>query len=98
MKQLDEPLRHALSLLAQQCNGASTRDNLGFNRNDAQLGRLLAGIPESQWSDDDRQWAYWTLRKYRGQLEQMGIDWEKLPRPQRKVVAEKASLTTLEKW
>lgn len=98
MKQADEPLRQALQSLSQQCNGASTRDSLGFNRNDAQLGRYLAGIPESRWGEDDKRWAYWTLRKYRGQLERVGVEWSKLPRPRVEMKSEKANLDNLEKW
>lgn len=98
MKQKDEPYRYALSQLAHACDGAISKDGAGFNRNDAQVGRRLASLPESSWHKDDFLWAYYACRRYAKQLGRYGISLKDLPRPRQESTNERVDLLASDKW
>ena len=73
----------AVRALRSVCDGAHARDDVGFNQADASLGHRLASIPEDQWSPRQRWALYRTLAKYRGQLERLGVPYDRLEVPAR---------------
>lgn len=60
-------VHEALKLLAGQCDGASSRDNVGFNGYDANNGRWLASLPDLTPSQVLN--AAKMLQKYHNQIE-----------------------------
>lgn len=72
-------LYDAVGFLAGRCDGASSRDDVGFNGYDAGYGHRLADMPESDWGGRDRYNAWKMLRKYAGQLLSGGIDYNQIP-------------------
>ena len=73
----------AVRALRSVCDGAHDRDDVGFNQADARLGHRLGSIPEDQWSPRQRWALYRTLAKYRGQLERLGVPYDRLEVPAR---------------
>jgi len=73
-------LKEAIRLLAAQCDFARRRDAVGFNRIDAEFGHRLAGL--SEWTPKQALAAWKLCQKYRRQLALLGIDAEKLPKPE----------------
>ena len=87
------PLGAAVRALRSVCDGAHARDDMGFNQADAPLGHRLANIPEEQWTGRQRWALYRTMAKYRGQLERLGVAYDRLdvpPRPAREDVPERS--------
>lgn len=83
----------AVRALRSVCDGAHARDDVGFNQADAPLGHRLASIPEDQWSPRQRWSLYRTLAKYRGQLDRLGVPYDRLdvpPRPAREDVPDRS--------
>ncbi len=74
-------LHQAVSVIAARCDGARDLDGQGFMKNDAGFGKMVAGIPPDLWDDDTATTVHAMLRKYRGQLDECGIDWDDLPVP-----------------
>lgn len=72
-------LYSAICYMAGRCNGASTKDNVGFNGYDAGYGKRLSYMPESEWTEKDKYNAWKMLKKYRGQLLAGGIDYSQIP-------------------
>ena len=72
-------LEKAIKLLVEQCDGARSQDNVGFNKLDAAFGHYLAKLPYSQWTDAQKKVAYNMLKKYAVQLKGLGIDFIELP-------------------
>jgi exodeoxyribonuclease V alpha subunit len=87
-------LEQAILVLADDCDGAVSEDGIGFNKYDSDLGHELAyiiqirennGSPLGRLFFDEYEEAYYMLRKYRGQLMDNGIDYERItPKPIRK--------------
>ena len=48
-------LEKAIKLLVEQCDGARSQDNVGFNKLDAAFGHYLAKLPYSQWTDAQKK-------------------------------------------
>lgn len=55
-------------MLASVCDGASKKDDAGFNGADTGFGRWLATVPDIQWKPKHVVAARHMLQKYRGQL------------------------------
>jgi hypothetical protein len=75
------------------CDGAHARDDVGFNQADAPMGHKLANIPEEQWTPRQRWALYRILAKYRGQLDRLGVPYDRLavpPRPAREDVPDRS--------
>lgn len=71
-------LRHLAGLDA---DGASVRNNEGFNGGDTRWGNVMAREPEAKWSPKARFLIWQMLAKYRGQLIRGGLDYDSIPRP-----------------
>lgn len=63
--------------------------DIGFYKMDAPFGHKLAIIPEASWTLRQRRAAWAMLRKYRGQLSDLGIDYSAIPEPPQLDPAEK---------
>ena len=74
-----EILGQAVRAIAAQCDGAHTDDGVGFNASDTTFGRSVAVLPESEWDQDVAAAVYTLLRKYKGQLGSVGIDFDSIP-------------------
>lgn len=74
-----ERLRAAVAALAQVCDGAKKRDDVGFSASDTSYGRAIAGTPADQWTRQDCIAVSALLGHYRGQLTAYGVDWAGLP-------------------
>jgi hypothetical protein len=74
-------IHDAVARLAQVCDFAETLDGQGFNATDTWLGHVLAAMPADAWGEDEALAAWDMLRKYRGQLDGLGISYDELPRP-----------------
>ena len=70
---------NAIQNLLGVCDGASTQDGAGFNGWDARFVRDVMNQPVTSWSPKLVEALRKMLKKYRGQLETMGIDWAKIP-------------------
>lgn len=63
-------------------DGATVRNDVGFNKLDTGFGRSMATIPMDRWSYRQANAVYQMLRKYRRQLEQhWSIDYDSLVQP-----------------
>lgn len=58
-----EDLKHAIEILANQCDGAQSRDTIGFNGGDSPFGKWLAC--QTIWREKWAIKAYQMLQKYR---------------------------------
>jgi SNF2 family DNA or RNA helicase len=73
-----EQIIQAIDSLLTVCDGASTRDNQGFNGYDASFMR---DIRYKEWSPKTARAAWRSLRKYRTQLSNHGIDYDSILEP-----------------
>ena len=76
----------AARILAGRCDFARTLDGAGFNRFDADFGHTLAHEPEEDWTPRMARGAWKMLRKYRGQLEGAGVDFDEIPESTRQAL------------
>ena len=68
-------LKSALTFLANQCDGAKRKDGAGFNKLDASYGRELAILAAMDaLTPAQERAAFKMIQKYRGQLEEAGIE------------------------
>lgn len=75
-------LHTAARLLAQMDLDQATIENgVGYSKSDGSFGHLLASTPPEAWSPDVVRGAYVMLRKYRGQLSGLGVDFDAIPSP-----------------
>jgi len=74
-------LKQAVDALAAVCDGASSRDKVGYNGTDTKYGHLLAFLDLEDWPPESLHRAWQMLRKYRDQLAGLGIDYFALPEP-----------------
>lgn len=72
-------LKAACGAIAGVCNGAITRDDVGFNKADTSFGRFIATVPAERWDAEQCAVVRDLLRKYKGQLAAAGIEWAALP-------------------
>lgn len=72
-------LQEAIQALSSLCDGASTHDGQGFNKFDAAFGHSLA--EHNRWTYKQARAAHVLLRKYKGQLATVGIDYDQIPTP-----------------
>lgn len=63
----------ALAYLASVCDGATTRDGIGFGYEE-QDGHQLLAYGAQNWSAQHRKRAAWIVRYYRRQLSAAGFD------------------------
>jgi SWI/SNF-related matrix-associated actin-dependent regulator 1 of chromatin subfamily A len=68
-----EQLRAGLLLLAGMCDGAVARDDIGFNKVDTRVGKVLASMQAASWSDGQAGLAAILCNRYRRQLEVAGL-------------------------
>lgn len=69
-------IQQAVRYLANQCDGAISEDNRGFNKMDTGFGKSLA--KQEKWTKRQAQAALKMLEKYQGQLQAGGFDIERL--------------------
>lgn len=69
----------ALRRLSLVCDRANSLDGRGFNRYDTDFGKALA--EQEYLTNRQAIAAHRMLRKYRTQLNKLGIDWESIPNP-----------------
>lgn len=67
-------IEYAMRSLAGVCDGALTRDGIGFNGTDTKFGKRMADIPSGEWSEEMLITSAMVLRKYTNQLSSYGID------------------------
>lgn len=67
-----ELIQQAVKYLASVCDGACTRDGQGFNGVDSNFGKSLA--TQETWTVRQTEAAIKMLKKYKGQLQNAGID------------------------
>lgn len=64
-----------ITAVASRCDGAVTKDNVGFNGQDTKFGRRVASVPFEEWTDDVKQEAARIALTYKAQIESYtGID------------------------
>lgn len=68
-----DPDEAALGYLAMMCDGATSKDDVGFGMSDAVAGHLLAARI-GQWDDTDRLAARYIAYQHRRQLEEVGLE------------------------
>lgn len=78
----DPLLVSAIQAIAARCDGAHDQDGRGFNGTDTVFGKSLAAIPAEAWSQENAREAWEILRKYRHQLELVGINYDDIPVPE----------------
>lgn len=74
-------IQQAVRAIAMQCDGASKRDDIGFNGRDTKFGKSLAAIPHDDWSLKQLECAHIMLATYKGQLSRLGIEYAALRGP-----------------
>lgn len=74
-------LENAVRALAAVCDGAYSRDDMGFNGTDAKFGKRIAELPPDAWTPAMRREAWEMLAKYRHQLANAGIVYDAIPEP-----------------
>ena len=74
-------IKRAIDFLASRCDYAQSRDGVGFNGTDTKFGHVLADTDLDKWSPKMTFIAYKILRKYKNQLLEGGIDFDKIPEP-----------------
>lgn len=77
----DPLLVRAVRAIADRCDGAASDDGRGFSGTDAPFGRSLASIPPEGWTPETSRAAWEMLRKYRRQLDTLGIDYDEIEIP-----------------
>jgi len=75
-------IQEAVRALASVCDGAVSEDAQGYNGTDAKYGARMAKMPQSEWTKADAHVAGKMLKKYSGQLDRMGIDYNSLEVPE----------------
>jgi hypothetical protein len=92
MRELTETasqLHAAAVRLAAECDYAVDEDGRGFNKPDTHFGHGLAETPAELWTDEVISAAWTTLRKYKGQLQAGGIDFDAIEKPAELEAADK---------
>lgn len=72
-------LRRALRHLAADCDHAHDIDGVGFSKFDATFGHRLAAL--AAWTPRQTIAAWRLARRYRRQLEEAGIPFDRIPVP-----------------
>lgn len=73
--------QRAILAVMGQCDGAYALDGVGFNRYDSPRAREMVHLDPEHWTRDDERAAHAMLRRYRVQLEKLGIAFDALPAP-----------------
>jgi SNF2 family DNA or RNA helicase len=73
-------IHSAVKILASMCDGAMSEDGMGFNKFDAHLGKKFAAL--ERLTPGQALYSYKMIRKYRGQLERHGLDYDLLEPPE----------------
>jgi len=76
-------LRQAAMTLANVCDGAHRRDDVGYNASDTVFGRSIAMVPAAEWDRETCFEVHRMLKKYSKQLGGHGITYSELPVPPR---------------
>lgn len=78
---MSQPILNALRALADQCDGAHSYDNVGFNKPDSYRCKYWATL--ETLTDGQAFDAWQRLRKYKEQLAKLGIDYDAILQPAR---------------
>jgi len=78
-------LHHAAVQLSVVCDGAASRDSVGYNGSDTKFGNRVAIIPPQDWTDAMAWEVHEMLLKYKNQLACYGVDYDAIPAPQRPI-------------
>ena len=78
---MSKEIKKAIDFLAGRCDYAQSRDGVGFNGTDTKFGHVLADTELSRWSPKMIFIAYKMLKKYKNQLLEGGIEFDKIPEP-----------------
>ena len=70
-----------VAMAARDTDHAQERNHIGFNGSDTDYGNWLASNPSALKNLKQRKQAYKMLKKYRKQLTEYGIDYDKIPDP-----------------
>lgn len=70
-------VRDAFLVLLGKCDGARTKDHVGFNGRDASFAHSL-GEWSGKWTRKQERAAHKMLRTYKGQLSDLGFDYDEL--------------------
>ena len=73
-------IRQACLVLSSVCDGAKAQDGEGFNKMDAIFARDL--LKHETWTDAQAKALHKMLRKYKGQLSSLGVDYDTIPIPE----------------
>ena len=77
-----QALHEAVRAIASQCDGAHSKDFVGFDGKDALFGARVAWHTKpEEWSPEMETEVYRMLAKYHGQLDNHGISYADLPKP-----------------
>jgi superfamily II DNA or RNA helicase len=74
-------VHRCLQLLASACDGAIREDGQGFNQPDSQWGKSMAMSDPRSWGLYETQLAYFRVYKYKTQLEDYGVAFDRIPKP-----------------
>lgn len=78
---MSKEIKKAIDFLAGRCDYAQSRDGVGFNGTDTKFGHVLADTELSRWSPKMIFIAYNMLKKYKNQLLEGGIEFDKILPP-----------------
>lgn len=81
MIEIARRLRAAAQELSKRCDGAEAKDGAGFNKVDTVFGQTIAQTPAEKWDENTVASVYRMIRKYRGQLDEYGIDFDEIEEP-----------------
>jgi hypothetical protein len=76
-----DDLERAVGFLACRCDGAVSRDDVGYRADDTAFGHRLALLPAATWTQAERQQAWEMVQHYGGQLAEIDVDPRVLPEP-----------------
>jgi len=73
---LEKRIWWALEAISDHCDGAKRLDGVGYSKYDRPVADRLQGLELAKWIDKDIDDGLHLIRKYRGQLERMGVKME----------------------
>ncbi len=76
-------LKDACASIAGNCDGAITKDSVGFNKADTSFGRSISLAPAKLWTPEICHEVRSMLKKYSGQLRSVNIEHNELPMVER---------------
>jgi len=74
-------IKQAIRAIAAACDGAVSKDGIGFNSSDTSFGRFMAQASDEFWTAEVLLDAYLMLQTYTQQLASVGINYDDLQPP-----------------